>query len=70
MNEYESKTEDIPDYRKYYDEMKEIRNKEIIFKDKESLIEKVIYGMHKLIDIKDEFENNPFSDNKPIDLGQ
>ena len=69
MSDYESKTEDIPDYRKYYDEMKEIRNKELIFKDKESLIEKVIYGMHKLIDIKDEFENNPFSDNKPIDLG-
>ena len=69
MSDYESKTEDIPDYKKYYDEMKEIRNKELIFRDKESLIEKVIDGMHKLIDIRDEFDKNPFSDNKPIDLG-
>ena len=69
MSDYESKTEDIPDYKKYYDEMKEIRNRELIFRDKESLIEKVIDGMHKLIDIRDEFDKNPFSDNKPIDLG-
>lgn len=69
MSDYESKTEDIPDYKKYYDEMKEIRNRELIFRDKESLIEKVIYGMHKLIDIRDEFDKNPFDDNKPIDLG-
>jgi hypothetical protein len=69
INEYERKTEDFPEEDKYRSEMNIIYKKELIYREKEQMITKIFYGIDNISNLKDEFDNHPFDDTKPINIG-
>lgn len=69
IREYNKKTNDFPEEDKYSDEMDAIYKMELRYRGKEEMLTKIFYAMGEINKVKDEFDNHPFDDAKPFNIG-
>ncbi len=68
MSKYDGKMDSL-DWDAYREERSSIVKMTNSIKSKENMLSDIFYKLRELSDIKDEFDNHPFDDTKPINIG-